>query len=89
MNDATIERIARKQAGEVIQPSKVVIDGIQVQQRLCRMFVVAISCINKRNAGSISRDLGRTCPVMAQHDSIRIRLKGTHGILKRLTFTHR
>src|SRR6185437_11292838 len=64
-------------------------DGVQVQQRLCGMFVIAIPGVEQRYIGSIGSNLRRTRAVVPQHNGIGVRFKGTNSILKRLALIDR
>ena len=52
MDHAAVQRIARQQTVQIIQPPKAFIDGVQIKQCLRRMLIVAIPGIDDRNAGS-------------------------------------
>src|SRR5690349_14756454 len=73
----------------MIEPPKLLIKRIQIEQCLSWVLVIPISSIDNRNIlCSTSSGTRRTSYRMAKHNSARICLEDADRIFKRLPFTH-
>src|SRR5579883_258427 len=85
-----IERVAHQQAGQVVQAAKVLVQRAEIEQRLRRVLVGAITGIDYRYKLS---DLGSGArgprAWVAQHDRVRVGLEDANSIFKGLAFSYR
>ena len=88
MHRASVLQVAYHHDVDIVEPSLRLFDREEVKQRLARVLVRAVACIDDRHFGNFTCVAGRSFDIVAHDDHVAIIRNDRDRVVERFTFRY-
>ena len=89
VHGATVFQVTHDTDGKVLDAPLSGPNGVEVEQRLGGMLILAVARVDDRHIADVGGPAGRSVARMAQHDGVAVGGKHLDGVVQALALGHR